>query len=520
MTSTWYDAVVVGAGFGGLATALELTWRGARVALCETLNYPGGCASTFRRHGYSFEAGATLFSGLAEEQLFGRWVRQLGLDVTVDWLDPLVELRTPDMRLGVYRERQRLLDQLHAFPGAPADALRGFFALQQQVAQALWPLFDDPTLLPPLDLRALLRHASRATRYLPLVRWMGRPLGAVLERYGLLRFTPLRTYLDALCQITVQCGAMEAEAPFALAAMDYYWRGTGHVRGGIGQLAGALAGAITTGGGEVLFANRVKSLERVPGGWKVTSRQGELLARHVVANMLPQGLVRLLGLPPERVPSSLRKLSGQVEEGWGAVMLYLVVRAPGEASPSAHHLELVQNEQAPFIEGNHLFASLSGEADTGRAPPGHRTLTVSTHVPLRSLGARSEEEQARLISTIQERMRQGLRRLAPEWMENVQHELTASPRTFERFTQREGGAVGGVPRRAGLHHYRTLGPREVRHGLWLVGDSVFPGQSTLATALGGVRTAACIAGRTKTQSPSKRTPAALASDTSRSTLST
>ena len=114
-------------------------------------------------------------------------------------------------------------------------------------------------------------------------------------------------------------------------------------------------------------------------------------------------------------------------------------------------------------------------------------------MPLRPLLARGEEERARLISTIQERMRQGLKRLAPEWMLEVQHELTASPRTFERFTQREAGAVGGVPRRAGLHHYRALGPRRVLDGLWLVGDSVFPGQSTLATALGGVRTAACIA---------------------------
>lgn len=493
MTNTWYDAVVVGSGFGGLATALELTRRGARVALCEALNYPGGCASTFRRHGYAFEAGATLFSGLGEEQLFGRWRRQLGLDVTVDWLDPMVELRTPGMRLEVYRDRQRLLQQLCAFPEAPADALRDFFTLQQQVAQALWPLFDDPTLLPPLDVRALLRHASRVMRYTPLVRWMGRPLGAVLERLGLLRFMPLRTYLDALCQITVQCAAAEAEAPFALAAMDYYWRGTGHVRGGIGRLASALAGAVTAGGGEVLYANRVKSLEPVPGGWKVSARRGELLARHVVANVLPQGLMRLLGLPPERLPARLRELAGRVAEGWGAVMLYLVVRAPGDASPSAHHLELVQNEQAAFVEGNHLFASLSGEADTGRAPPGHRTLTVSTHVPLRSLAGRPEEEQARIVSTIQERMRQGLRRLAPEWMENLQHEMTASPRTFERFTQREGGAVGGVPRRAGLYHYRTLGPRPVMDGLWLVGDSVFPGQSTLATALGGVRTAASIA---------------------------
>ncbi|HEX8441172.1 NAD(P)/FAD-dependent oxidoreductase [Archangium sp.] len=493
MTNTWYDAVVVGSGFGGLAAALELTRRGARVALCETLNYPGGCASTFRRHGYSFEAGATLFSGLDSEQLFGRWVREYGLDVTVDWLDPLVELRTPGMHLGVYRDRERLHEQLRAFPGAPADALRDFFRLQHQVAQALWPLFDDPTLLPPLDVRALLRHASRALSYTPLLRWMGRPLGAVLERFGLLRFTPLRTYLDALCQITVQCGATEAEAPFAMAAMDYYWRGTGHVRGGIGRLASALAGAVASGGGEVLFANRVKSLERVPGGWRVSARRGELFARHVVANVLPQGLARMLELPPERQPASLRELAGRVGEGWGAVMLYLVVRAPAGASSSAHHLELVLDEQAPFIEGNHLFASFSGEADTGRAPPGHRTLTVSTHVALRTLAGKNEAERARHIATIQERMRLGLARLAPEWLENVHHELTASPRTFERFTGREAGAVGGVPRRAGLHHYRTLGPREVMQGLWLVGDSVFPGQSTLATALGGVRTAACIA---------------------------
>jgi phytoene dehydrogenase-like protein len=70
--------------------------------------------------------------------------------------------------------------------------------------------------------------------------------------------------------------------------------------------------------------------------------------------------------------------------------------------------------------------------------------------------------------------RSSWRSVAPEWARDVRHELTASPRTFERFTRR-------------------LGPRPVMQGLWLVGDSVFPGQSTLATALGGVRTAARIA---------------------------
>jgi phytoene dehydrogenase-like protein len=82
-------------------------------------------------------------------------------------------------------------------------------------------------------------------------------------------------------------------------------------------------------------------------------------------------------------------------------------------------------------------------------------------------------------------MRETLRSLAPEWEKDVLVDMTASPRTFERFTGRFLGFVGGVPRRAGLHNYRGLAPRHVLPGLFLVGDSRFPGQSTLAAAVGG-----------------------------------
>ena len=44
--------------------ALALAKRGARVCLCESLRYPGGCASTFSKDGARFDAGATLVSGL------------------------------------------------------------------------------------------------------------------------------------------------------------------------------------------------------------------------------------------------------------------------------------------------------------------------------------------------------------------------------------------------------------------------------------------------------------------------
>jgi len=182
----------------------------------------------------------------------------------------------------------------------------------------------------------------------------------------------------------------------------------------------------------------------------------------------------------------MRRLSDRVREGWGACMLYRVARTPEEAATGPAHLELVLDESRPFLEGNHVFCSISGAGDEGRAPAGHRTLTVSTHVPMSTYLAMGEDDQARYVQGIQDRMRQTLAERAPRW-ERVVHELPASPRTFERFTGRPHGLVGGIPRRAGLLHYLPPRSRDVLPGLHLVGDSVFPGQSTLATALGGVR---------------------------------
>jgi phytoene dehydrogenase-like protein len=486
------DAVVIGAGFGGLGAALSLAERGARVAIVESLAYPGGCASTFRRSGYRFESGATLFSGLAKGQLFGDWIARHRLDVTIDWLDPLVELRTPDLHLEVGRDRDAFVERLAALPGAPAPQIKAFFAYQRRVADTLWSVFDDPAMLPPLSASALLRHVARVPRYAALLPLLGRPLTSVLARFGLDGFAPLRRYLDGLCQITVQCSAAEAEAPFALATMDYYWRGTGHVRGGIGTLAEALLGAIRTLGGEVRLASRVKAITPIDGGYQVETRTGPLHARQVIANLLPRDLQALLGEDRGRVPR-LEHLATQVDTGWSAVMLYLVARAPEGASPDPHHIEIVQDPGELLTLGNHLFVSISGAADEGRAPPGHRTLTVSTHVPLEAHRALSKEALAAYFAGIQARMREGLTRFAPEWMENVTHSMTASPRTFQRFTGRSGGAVGGIPRRTGLGQYLTAFPRPILPGLWMVGDTVFPGQSTLATAIGGARTAAAVA---------------------------
>ena len=482
------DTLVIGAGFAGLGAALHLAEHGGSVALCETLNYPGGCAGTFEKGGHAFEAGATLFSGFHDEGLFSRWIERHRLPVRFELLDPIVELRTGDGHLLVSPDRATTVDRFCAQPGAPVAALRAFFALQQRVADTLWPIFDDAGRLPPLWWSGLGWHLGRSWRYPALLGLMNRSLGSVLASFGLDAYAPLVRYCDAVCQITIQTTAHDAEALFALSAMDYLFRGTGHIRGGIGELAKAMVGAIERCGGEVTLTNRVRRLEHTPEGWRVQTRRGVYLARNVLANLLPQAIAALV--PDRPAPAVVAAQSRALQGAWGAAMLYLVVRDHLQLPAAPHHYQCVADDAARLQEGAHLFCSLAGRDEPGKARDGLRTATVSTHLPLAVLrGLPDDSARAAYVQGVQDRMRATLRQRLPEIAGAIEVEFPGSPRTFERFTGRPGGSVGGIPRTRGWHNYRGLWPTTLYPRLWMIGDTTFPGQSTLAAALGGVRVA-------------------------------
>ncbi|MBS0394741.1 MAG: phytoene desaturase [Proteobacteria bacterium] len=90
-------AVVIGAGFGGLAAAIRLGARGYRVTVLERRDAPGGRAYVYRQDGYTFDAGPTIVTApFLFEELWRLCGRRLADDVELRALDPFYRIRFQD----------------------------------------------------------------------------------------------------------------------------------------------------------------------------------------------------------------------------------------------------------------------------------------------------------------------------------------------------------------------------------------------------------------------------------------
>ena len=75
-----YDVVIIGSGIGGLCCGSILALSGKKVLICEAHKQPGGVAHSFKRKGYTFESGPSLWSGI------GKWPTTNPLDKFSNYL--------------------------------------------------------------------------------------------------------------------------------------------------------------------------------------------------------------------------------------------------------------------------------------------------------------------------------------------------------------------------------------------------------------------------------------------------
>ncbi|MCI0378533.1 MAG: FAD-dependent oxidoreductase [Gemmataceae bacterium] len=480
-----YDVAVIGAGMAGMATAARLQAGGLATIVFEAHGQAGGCAGFFRRNGFAFDVGATTLVDFdAGGGVGGQFLRDIAMPpINGDPLPGYVAW-LPDRRVTLFRDQASwVVERLRALGDSPVH--RSFWQWMDRLAAVFWKASRNGVKL-PIQCAGDIVQAVRAVGLmnLPLVRYVGWTMGDALRSLGLRHDQPLAGLLSMLLEDTVH--AQIDDAPLINGALGITIRGAGltRARGGMYGFWRSFVAHYRSLGGILRVGCRVSKVEDLGAGdgFRLRTRRGDFAARQVVsavpaaltARIAPKAVARALNPYLQRDASALG----------GAVVVFLGVPDDEVAGQSFTHHQLLHDYSGPLGNGNNMFISVSAPGDTLSAPEGYRSVMISTHCELEEWEGLTSSEYMAHKERAGTRLIALARRVYPDLGRSAVVQEVATPRTFERFTLRPRGAVGGVRQSLLNSNQRALSYDIGVPGFWLAGDTTWPGLGTVACVLG------------------------------------
>jgi len=483
--------IVIGAGIGGLTTAALLAKAGYEVTVLEAQTYAGGCAGTFFHKGYRFEAGATVAGGFQPNGPHAVAADLLGINWKVKQHDPAWVVHLPDREVELTQDHQ---DVLAKFPRTAS-----FWDEQQKVADLAWKMSAQGLPFPPTNLAEFSQLTKVGLSNFPAdLRMIPFAFSSVhdwLKRKNLADDKAFVRFLDSTLLISAQATTERTNALYGATAIDLSRQGVYHIEGGIGGLAETLVDKIRELGGEVLFRQNVTRIAiengKATGVYtkqgRRTNKEAFIPANFVIGNLTPWSLDTLLS---DNSPAKLKREVSKRKATFGAFSLHLGLNhSKLPIGGIADHHQIIANMSSPLGEGNSVFISMSPEWDSSRAPEGNRAVTITTHTKIQQWWDLLEHDEAAYYAKKQaytERILNTIDQFIPGFKTSVELTLPGTPVTYQFYTMREGGMVGGFPQTS---LFKARSPLTGIANVRLVGDSIFPGQSTAGVTLGAIRVA-------------------------------
>ncbi len=496
-------ALVIGAGIGGLTAGALLAQKGYAVTVFDQALVPGGCASTFRRRGFTFDVGATQVAGLEPGGIHAQIFEQLGVELPeATFCDPACAVYLPGESepISIWRDRTLWQQERQAqFPGSEP-----FWQLMNALFQASWRFQGRDPVLPPRnlwDVTQLLKALRLDTAITFPFTLM--TVGDVLRLLGLHEDKRLRTFLDMQLKLYSQVSADETALLYAATALGVSQapQGLYHLQGSMQVLSDRLVEALEKHGGKLLMRHTVEQIhhkgDRALGITIRNQKTNEVwteYAEEIVANVTVHDLAKMVtGNEPATLPEKVDNFTQnplsalgfkpyqqrveKLPEPSGAFVVYLGVDRSAIPENCPPHLQFLYDYDGEIGENNSLFVSVSKPGD-GRAPDGKATIIASSFTHPDPWWHSSKEDYDRLK---QEYTTGAIARLGQYFHltpETLIHTEAATPRTFAHYTRREKGYVGGIGQRISTFGPFGFATRTPIQHLWLVGDSTHPGEGT------------------------------------------
>ena len=466
-------AVVIGAGFGGLAAAVRLGARGWRVTIVEKLDAPGGRAYVFRQDGFTFDAGPTIITApYLLEELWTLCGRRMSDDVQLRSMDPFYRIRFDD---GTVMSCSADLAATRAEVAriAPED-LPGFERFMRDSEAIYRVAFGELADKPFHRIGALLRAVPA------MIRLQG--YRTVFGKVGDYFSNPKLRVAFSFHPLLIGGNPMTTTAYYCLIAHLERMHGVHYAMGGMGALVDGIVGLIDGQGGhlrcnaeveEILVENGRAAGVRLAGG--------ERIRADIVVSNADVGWTysKLLAQHPRR-----RWTDRKVARARYSMSLFVWYFGTNRRFEDVYHHTMVLG---PRYEGllkdiftrKHLAEDFSlylhrpTMTDPSLAPPGCDAFYVLSPVPHLGSGtdwaAHAEPYRAAIERRLEETVMPGLGA-------SIVTSRMITPQDFrDRLLSVNGAAFSLEPQLFQSAWFRPHNRSEEVEGLYMVGAGTHPG---------------------------------------------
>ncbi len=470
---------VVGGGIAGLTTAALLAKEGYVVTLLEAHTQLGGCAGTFRRSSYIFDVGATQVAGLEKGGIHHRLFNYLEIPIPdAKILDPgcSVDLCDGTMPINLWHSPLKWREEREQqFPGSDF-----FWSLCTQIHKSNWAFVDRDPVLPISnfwDLSQLIKAIRPGNLVTGVLSKL--TIADLLKISGCEKDKRLRKFLDLQLKLYSQEPANRTAALYGATVLQMAQapRGLWHLQGSMQILSDSLENSFLRDGGNLLIGHRVTSILKDKNlntfSIKVIDKANNLLCLNssdLVFSLPPQLLLDLVPIEgglSERYRQQIKNLP----KASGALVFYGAISRADLPVNCPSHLQIFDENLGS------LFISISVDGDQ-RAPIGIATLIASVFTDIDNWSNVDSEtylsKKDFISAKILDILNNKLHLSGKSWL----HQELATPKSFERWTRRPGGIVGGLGQHPSQFGPFGLPSRSPLNGLWLCGDSIYPGEGT------------------------------------------
>jgi phytoene desaturase len=468
--------VVIGGGFGGLASAIRLAAQGHRVTLLEKRDKLGGRAYVYEIDGFKFDGGPTVITApwMFDElwQLAGKRREDYVQFVPVE---PFYRIWDHQGRYFDYNDDQEfILRQIDKFNPADKDGYTRFYASTKEIFETGMPLIETPFL-----------HVADMLRVAPdLVR-----LQSYRSVYGYVsKFIKDEFLRRCFSFHPLLIGGNPLSAPSLYVLIDYLQRqwGVHYAMGGTGAVIAGMGQLLTELGGDIRLNSEVQEIlidEHARRATGVRLMDGtELPADSVVSN------ADVAFTYMNMIPARYRRKNS---DAWmkrksyseSLFVIYFGTKRRYDTANLAHHNIILSQEYKGLLrrifthsylpEDFSLYLHVPSLTDPSMAPPGHEAFYVLSVVP---------HLQANVDWTVQARpYRDAIMQFLednylPDLQANIVAEHVIDPLHFQNTLNSYLGAAFSVePTLLQSAWFRPHNRSEDFANLYLVGAGTHPG---------------------------------------------